>query len=202
MKGCPKCGRTHIKKGTYCSRSCANSRVWTEEQKAQKRAAFHASPKKANSLANLVKHRSPENIDKWRAAVTRANKSHSKRMRVSATMRRPETESKRLYRRMCRFTFALKNYPNEFDFDLIRKYGWFRTKGKKTNVDGVSRDHMLSINDGFEQGILPQWLAHPANCRLLPHKENQAKWGRSVITLDDLRARIAAWEFKYGPYYK
>jgi len=32
-KTCPKCGTLHAKPGTYCSRACANSRQWTEEQK-------------------------------------------------------------------------------------------------------------------------------------------------------------------------
>jgi predicted nucleic acid-binding Zn ribbon protein len=33
MKLCPKCGVEHEKEGKFCSRTCANSRVWTEEKK-------------------------------------------------------------------------------------------------------------------------------------------------------------------------
>jgi hypothetical protein len=36
MKICPKCDATHNKNGMYCSRSCANSRTWTEEDKKKK----------------------------------------------------------------------------------------------------------------------------------------------------------------------
>lgn len=36
MKKCPKCDTEHNKNGTYCSRSCANSRIWTEDQKKQR----------------------------------------------------------------------------------------------------------------------------------------------------------------------
>jgi len=32
-KECPKCGTSHSKPGKFCSRVCANSRQWTEEQK-------------------------------------------------------------------------------------------------------------------------------------------------------------------------
>lgn len=32
-KTCPKCGTEHKKRGAFCSRPCANSRQWTEEQK-------------------------------------------------------------------------------------------------------------------------------------------------------------------------
>ena len=42
MKICPhpKCGKTHNKPGTYCSRSCANSRVWSTETQAKKRKSM------------------------------------------------------------------------------------------------------------------------------------------------------------------
>lgn len=33
MKTCPKCGTEHDKTGTFCSRTCANSRQWTPAQK-------------------------------------------------------------------------------------------------------------------------------------------------------------------------
>lgn len=32
-KTCPTCNTVHKKRGPYCSRSCGNHRVWTEEQK-------------------------------------------------------------------------------------------------------------------------------------------------------------------------
>lgn len=36
MKICPKCGTAHEKSGTFCSRKCANSRVWTDSDKQKK----------------------------------------------------------------------------------------------------------------------------------------------------------------------
>ena len=32
-KTCPKCGTQHSKPGKFCTRACANSRQWSEEQK-------------------------------------------------------------------------------------------------------------------------------------------------------------------------
>jgi len=46
-KICPKCGVTHKKRGDYCSRSCGNVRVHTEEDKAvrsQKLLEYHQTP--------------------------------------------------------------------------------------------------------------------------------------------------------------
>lgn len=39
MKTCPKCNAPHEKSGTFCSRACANSRVWTDEDKKKKSVA-------------------------------------------------------------------------------------------------------------------------------------------------------------------
>ena len=36
QKSCPSCSAIHSKRGPYCSRSCGNSRTYTEEQKLQK----------------------------------------------------------------------------------------------------------------------------------------------------------------------
>lgn len=39
MKVCPKCATTHQKNGIFCSRKCANSRTWTEEQNSRRSAS-------------------------------------------------------------------------------------------------------------------------------------------------------------------
>jgi hypothetical protein len=39
IKICPKCESQHEKDGTYCSRKCANSRYWSEEDKIKKSEA-------------------------------------------------------------------------------------------------------------------------------------------------------------------
>lgn len=36
MKQCPKCNKEHSKPGTYCCRSCANSKVFSEESKIKR----------------------------------------------------------------------------------------------------------------------------------------------------------------------
>lgn len=36
MKSCPKCKKEHNKSGIFCSRSCANSRTWSEKHRKTK----------------------------------------------------------------------------------------------------------------------------------------------------------------------
>ena len=96
------------------------------------------------------------------------------------------------------FKFSLNEYPDEFDFDLIEKYGWYSpSNSKKPNIGGVSRDHMLSVKEGFKFGIDPKLLAHPANCQLMVHSDNISKNKKSSLTLDELMVRIDEWDLKY-----
>ena len=92
-----------------------------------------------------------------------------------------------------KFRFNLYKYPDEFDLTLIEKYGWFRN----SNQNGISRDHMISISHGFKNNILPELLAHPANCKLMHHRENDSKNGKCSITLEGLKERIKTWDEKY-----
>lgn len=49
-KTCLRCGTTHNKRGPYCSRSCGNIRVHSEEDKAirsQKLTEYHQTPEGA-----------------------------------------------------------------------------------------------------------------------------------------------------------
>lgn len=104
------------------------------------------------------------------------------------------------YKLDSKFKFGLSNYPEEFDFDLVRKYGWYKPVNRGNNINGVSRDHMFSVKDGFINKIDPKIISHPANCRLILQRKNSSKWKRSCITIDELISRIEDWNKKYlGP---
>ena len=98
------------------------------------------------------------------------------------------------YRESCKFTFNLKDYPDEFDLSLLSKHGMFNPR---TNQKGVSRDHLLSIHYGKTNRVDPKIMSHPANCQLILHSENKRKQHFSSITLEELLIRIAAWDAKY-----
>ena len=57
---------------------------------------------------------------------------------------------KHLYKLSCQFNFALNSYPDEFDFSLIEKYGWYKAKNIGNNLNGISRDHIYSRDKGFK----------------------------------------------------
>jgi len=112
--------------------------------------------------------------------------------------RRKNMEDFLKYKQDASFKFNLNKFPNEFDFSLIEEYGWYSPKNsKKPNLMGVSRDHMFSIKEGFENNVDPKLLSHPANCKLMQHNDNISKNKNSSITIEELIERINKWELLY-----
>tara|TARA_Y100000296_G_C5096386_1_gene217586 strand:- start:67 stop:738 length:672 start_codon:yes stop_codon:yes gene_type:complete len=107
------------------------------------------------------------------------------------------------YRARANFKFNVYDYKEEFDLTLLEKYGWYSPggkygKNKNTNFSGISRDHMYSIKDGYDNNINPNILSHPANCKLVLHnKENLVKGRKSSITIEELLDKIKLWDLKY-----
>jgi len=64
MKICTKCLNTHDKSGKFCSRSCANSRSWTESDKLKKSLSAKKSLKVQTANLKSRKTRS-KNIENW-----------------------------------------------------------------------------------------------------------------------------------------
>jgi len=98
-----------------------------------------------------------------------------------------------LYRQRCNFKFNVYDYPTKFDLRLAESLGWYSPSNKKNNLDGVSRDHMYSVNDGFKNLVDPSIISHPANCCIIQHRSNQSKRAKSSITLEELMERIKNW---------
>jgi len=85
------------------------------------------------------------------------------------------------------------DYPSYFDLFLIEKYGWYKAKNRGDNPNGISRDHMISIVDGFKNNIPPEIIKHPANCQLMKHPDNNRKNTKSSITIEELKSKISTF---------
>lgn len=102
------------------------------------------------------------------------------------------------YRADCSFKFVLSDFPDEFNFQLIKIYGWYKPKNKGDNLNGVSRDHAVSVRYGFDHGLPVTHLAHPANCVLMRHSDNVTKYIKNSMSYEGLIKRINSWDKKYG----
>ena len=109
-------------------------------------------------------------------------------------------KQKQIYKYFCKFTFSLNDFPDEFDFNLIKQFGWYKAKNRGDNLLGVSRDHKYSCEEGFKHLIDPYLISHPANCKLLQHIENSSKYIKCSITIDELQTNVINWNKKYGEY--
>ncbi|NJO64884.1 MAG: hypothetical protein HC836_44215 [Richelia sp. RM2_1_2] len=130
-------------------------------------------------------------------------KSNKKGRTYCSVLCRKKDRSKHLndkkkYRVQCRFLFNVFDYPNEFNLELVKKYGFYSASNRGNNLNGISRDHIYSINDGFKNQISYELISHPANCRLVQQTENSKKHTKSLITIDELVSRIRDWNKKYG----
>ena len=98
----------------------------------------------------------------------------------------------------CSFKFNVYEYPQHFDLSLIEQHGWYKAKNRGDNLDGISKDHIFSVKDGFINSIDPKIISHPANCKLVRHTDNQKKKTKSFISLKKLQENIEKFNILYG----
>ena len=110
-----------------------------------------------------------------------------------ATYTEKNKEQFLLYRQRCNFDFKFEDHPGKFDLALAEQHGWYSPSNKGNNLNGVSKDHMVSVREGFDLGIEPEIIKHPANCQIMLHRKNQSKREKSSITIEELLKRIRDW---------
>lgn len=174
----------------FCSRSCANTRKNRSEDTKAKIAK--ALKSKTQYIIKKCQH-----CEIVFESVKRRNRKYCS-IKCAASARKRTDNSLITYRKRASFNFNLSDYPEEFNFSLIEKYGWYLPSNRGNNLNGVSRDHMVSVKFGYENNIDPSIIGHPANCRLMRHNDNVSKYEDCSITLEELKVRIKKWNNKYN----
>lgn len=178
----------------FCSRSCANTKTHSEEtkQKIRDKRAEQIIPKK------VYKKDCPQcsnAFETYKGKQVYCSSTCARNHRAEKS--RENRSAYRNYRADCEFKFSLNDYPEEFDFSLIEEHGWYSAANRGNNLYGVSRDHIVSVKYGLENGIDPTIISHPANCQLLLHSDNVSKYTNNDLTVDQLLEKIAVWNDKY-----
>jgi len=95
-----------------------------------------------------------------------------------------------------KFTFNVYHYPDLFDLILLNSVGWFSPGGHagKWNINGLSRDHKVSVTEAIANNYDPYYITHPLNCELMPHSQNNSKKTNSSITYSELKKLVAAYD--------
>lgn len=214
-KTCPKCHTIHNKIGTFCSRSCANGHIVTDKHKSKLmdtintkltiKNQFGEHPRKSALPKNIGKIRQFNYVGPYTKIYLCTCKYSGKKW-YSPTVKTVHPDlgrTRKEYSYSCRFQFGISSFPDWFTdaSELINKYGWYSTPGSRKgikNTNGISRDHLYSITDGWTNNVPPELIRHPANCELVPHQQNQSKYYTSKITLDELYQRIRQFNLLYG----
>lgn len=178
----------------YCNRKCANSRDHSIEtkEKMQNSAIKYRQINGKNVL--ILRKIICQSCNKEFETKNKAQNYCS--VKCVAQSKKASTEYLR-YKADCKFKFNVWDYPDEFDLDLIYKYGWYKAKNHGDNLTGISRDHRISVMFGWENGIDPAIISHPANCQLMRHNENISKHKKCSVVLEELQESINKWNIKY-----
>jgi len=208
-KICKECGNPipyNKRNNIFCSKKCrGNSLIkWNENRTGIKK---NFTKEGMESILNATRKR--YNTYEYDANPNHCKQCNSilpynKRKNIFCNVNCRRTYDKRnmsdyqKYYRKCQFNFTLNDFPDEFEFTLIEEYGWYKAKNHGNNLNGVSRDHMISIKYGYENKINPELIRHPANCKLMLHNDNVRKYKTSSITLVELIEKIKIWDFKYN----
>ena len=171
----------------FCSRSCS-SKLTNNDNRKRGPTAIEKYP------YSTIKFILCNHTNQWYS-----NRNTNGSIRKSSTYIKTVKEN---YYANARFKFNVYHYPSEFNLALLSEAGWYTCPGKKRklqpkNINGVSRDHMISVGYGFANNIDPKIISHPANCQLILHSENKIKHSKCCITLVELNDRIKAWNQKY-----
>lgn len=195
---CYKCNKEFVveerqkvfpsKERYYCSRSCANSRQRTTQIKDK----ISQGVKSSSSFVPAKLHVCPNCCQEYKGNT----KFCSKQCRLQHF--KSKRTLKQQYALQCKFRFNLWDYPEQFNLDILHENGMYKASNRGNNLQGVSRDHMYSVSQGFQNNVDPIIISHPANCQLLIHTENQSKGGKSKITLEQLLERINKFNKKYN----
>jgi hypothetical protein len=181
------------RKNKFCSNSCSATYTNKNKDYSNVSESLKRKFKNGESWGSVVQTQYRDCVNCGRK-FSKNRKYCSKHCQIRD---RKNCDYYQVYRRLCDFKFNLNDYKDEFDFSLIEKHGWYSPSNKKNNLGGISRDHMISVREGFESGILPYYISHPANCRLMIHNDNISKNKKSTISIDDLLERIKIFEIQY-----
>lgn len=203
LKSCLHCGIQHTKP-KFCSLSCAGTYNNLHSKPDRKRGP-KTKPKTKPKRIKIKSNSMPDHEIAGPYTKVYCNtcaRSGKKFYWSSYRKFHPDLKKSRIdYARSCGFRFSLSMFPGWFDTDLILQYGMYSTPGSRRgvkNINGISRDHMVSVSYGWENNIDPAIIRHPANCELVRHTDNQRKRTSCSITMDELLDRIKKFESIYG----
>lgn len=121
-------------------------------------------------------------------SIRKAAETYSARFKAGLHLPRKKNCDKKIqYRNDCIFRFNVYDYPDRFNLKLLERHGWYHPVN---NPRGVSRDHIVSIAEGWKNNVNPRVMGHICNCKLMLHSDNKKKGTKSDLTIENLQSNI------------
>lgn len=187
----------------YCSKSCSTS---SQNQK-RKHDGWSLSKRSKQQISQSLKKLPRKESTKPKiefsgefSRIFNMNCKHCNSKFCSRTQKQYCSEHAALYmaenRNRFKFTFNVFHYPELFDLESLDKTGWYSPGGKagKWNIDGLSRDHKVSVNESIKNNYDPFYIKHPLNCELITHAANNKKKTKSSIEYEELVLLVEDYE--------
>lgn len=99
------------------------------------------------------------------------------------------------------FKFNVYDYPDLFDLSVLQSVGWVAFGGKRggtKNINGISRDHKVSVSEAKQYNYDPYYISHMCNCELMQHAANIRKRCKSSISYRELINTVDEYDKKLG----
>jgi hypothetical protein len=207
---CRHCGTTlpfgdHHK--IFCNSSCAakhnNTKRPKKEPKLNQPMLTHINKPKLNQpmVTHINKSIDPYKVSKQLkpsgpyTKLFQCSCSHCSIKFINRTAKKYCSNCEHLYSHNHRakywFTFNVFHYPHLFDLSLITTYG---VRDNKTNPNGITRDHRVSVNEAIRNNYDPYYIKHPINCELMFFNENNKKKTKSSITYEELIYQVDQYD--------
>ena len=155
MKICPKCNNKHEKPGNFCCRSCANSRIWNEEDKK----------KKSISVKKFIEENGHPGIGKlgWKHTDEQRELKRQLSLKSWDKRGRKSVEHRRIKNIVGVNKYRARKYNAITDDSNLRLINEIY----KNCPDGYEVDHIVALINGG--------LHHQDNLQYLPGLENKKK---------------------------
>lgn len=211
FKPCAECGKIEKRNLKFCSGTCRAKFTNRERKESGWSRTEESRAKTARTIRQNNRHKQTPfewglddagDYDVIRIRTCRYCKSKFVTRTVSSACNACLSDSeitKRREKKKLRgkygFTFDIYNYPDLFDLDLISRLGMYSPRNRDNrNIDGLSRDHRVSVAEAIDNGYDPYYITHPINCELMPFRKNSSKNDKSSIVYDELVRQVDQYD--------
>lgn len=98
-------------------------------------------------------------------------------------------------REVYEFRFNVYKFPELFDLEMLTRIGF----KNRQNLNGIVRDHKVSIADAKKYNYDPYYISHVMNCQLITAYHNLRKNSKSSITYQELVNLVDEYDSQNQP---